>query len=215
MQNVQNATALTPVTEAEQNVREAWLNGFVDRARPYFEAAGAPIPLMTRVSIGFTSAGHASPVIGECWSNEASEDGHFEIFLNPTTQSDSRLADILTHELCHAALGMAENHGKAFKALATALGLTGPMRSTIAGEGWYNWAGPILAELGPMPYAALRPGMKPPRKKKVTYTLKTECPECGWLARVTARHITPHSHLNCPVPDCGGVLEVEAPSDPE
>jgi hypothetical protein len=196
---------------ATADTREAWLNDFVDMARPHFEAAGHPIPINTRVSIGFTSTGYKSSVIGECWSSEASDDGHFEIFLNPTTQTDSRLADILTHELCHAALGIKAGHGKSFKVLATALGLTGPMRATIAGEGWYNWAAPILALLGPMPYAAIKHGMTPPRPKKKTYLLKVECPDCGWLARVTAAHI--HDRMTCPVPICEGTLAVDGGND--
>jgi len=208
------ATATTPADTADYSeTREAWLNAFVDQARPHFEAAGSPIPLNVRVSVGFTSTGHKGSTVGECWSSEASEDGHFEIFLAPTNQTDSRIADILTHELCHAALGMAAGHGKAFKALATTLGLTGKMTATIAGEGWYAWAAPILAILGPMPYAALRDGMKPPRKKKKTYLLKVECGQCGWLARVTAAHC--HPDMNCPVPTCDGALVVEYPDEGE
>jgi hypothetical protein len=51
--------------------REEWLNAFVNAARPVFEAQGTPIPLNTRVSVGFPSTGYKSSVIGECWSSEA------------------------------------------------------------------------------------------------------------------------------------------------
>jgi hypothetical protein len=207
------ATLASPVPYVEAETREAWLNAFVDAARPHFEAAGSPIPLNVRVSIGFTSTGHKGSSIGECWSNEASDDNHYEIFISPTNQTDSRIADILTHELCHAALGMAAGHGKAFKALATGLGLEGKMTATTAGEGWYSWAAPILEHLGPMPYAAIKDGMTPPRKKKKTYLLKVECDACGWLARVTASHC--HDGMACPLPDCDGGLIVDAPAETE
>jgi hypothetical protein len=36
-----------------------------------------------------------------------------------------------------------------------------------------------------------------------------ECPACGFLARVTRKHIAPHPFLNCPVPDCAGELICE------
>jgi hypothetical protein len=192
--------------------REEWLNAFITYARPVFAAQGAPIPFNTRVSVGFPSTGYRSNTIGECWSDMASADGHFEIFLNPTNETESRICDILTHELCHAALGLEAKHGKLFKALATGLGLEGKMTATVAGQKWMDWALPILEQLGPMPYGALRTGAKMPRKKKKTYGVKLECDFCGWLSRASDTHITPHieehGHLNCPVPGCDGVLQI-------
>ena len=187
-------------------VREDWLNAFVSAARPVFEGAGFPLPEKVRVSVGFTSAGRRGQRIGECWSDDASADGHFEIFLKPTMQSDARIADVLTHELCHAACGISAGHGKRFRACALAVGLEGPAKSTTAGEAWYKWALPVLDALGPLPYAELRDGIHTGRPKQKTNLLKVECSDCGWLARVTGKHITPHTHLNCPVPGCGGVL---------
>lgn len=188
--------------------REQWLNAFLRLAAPHFAALGAPIPANCRVSIGFPSAGYRSKVIGECWSNAASADNHYEIFLNPRNETDARIADILTHEACHAALGIAEGHGKRFRALASGLGLTGKMTATTAGPDWFAWAAPILTQLGPMPYGALTGAMKPPRKKKPTHGIKVECPACGWLARVNAKWIEPHSHLNCPAPECGTEMQI-------
>jgi hypothetical protein len=196
----------TNTSPAAYVTREEWLNAFVDAARPIFESFDCPVPINTRVSVGFPSTGYKSPVIGECWSSEASADGHFEIFINPTTETDARIADIVTHELCHAALGTAEGHGKRFKALARSLGLEGKLTATVAGADWFAWAAPILEAIGPMPYAAIRGGMKPPRKKKQTFLLKVECPDCGLLARMTKSHILPHTHLNCMNPECDGIM---------
>lgn len=189
--------------------REDWLNAFVNAARPVFEVAGFPLPERIRASVGFTSGGRRGKSIGECWSDIASDDGYFEIFLRPSMQTDARIADVLTHELVHAAVGLEAGHGRKFKACATALGLEGKMTSTVAGKGWYDWALPVLDQLGPIPYGALNDGMSSGKPKQKTNLLKVECPACGFLARVTNKHIEPHSHLNCPVPDCVGVLEVE------
>lgn len=188
--------------------REQWLNAFVGKARSQFAAAGYPLPEKVRVSVGFPSTGSRGNRIGECWSNEASEDGYFEIFLRPSLVSASRMADVLTHELVHAAVGLEAGHGAAFKSCANAIGLTGKMRSTVASEAWYRWALPILTELGPMPYGVLNDGKSSAPPKQKTNLLKVECPACGWLARVTNKHIEPHSHLNCPVPGCDGALNV-------
>lgn len=187
---------------------------YIEASRPAFEQAGFPIPINIRVSVGFPSTGHKSPTVAECWWPEASADNHYELFVTPTTQTDARIAGLVTHELCHAAVDAKtghRGHGKPFKDLATALGLVGPMTATTEGEAWFEQFAPVLAILGPMPYAALKPNAAPPRKTSTTYTLKTECPECGWLARVTRRHIDPHMHLNCPVPHCGGTLAVDYP----
>ena len=64
--------------------REQWLNAFVRAARPVFTTVMAPLPDNVRVSVGFTGAGKRGKAIGECWSSQASADGHFEIFLKPT-----------------------------------------------------------------------------------------------------------------------------------
>lgn len=196
-------------TEVYYETREAWLNDFVEAARPHFENAGHALPINLRVSIGFPSAGYRSSVIGECWSSEASGDGHFEIFLNPTTQTDARIADILTHELCHAALGTAEGHGRTFGALARTLGLDGPLRATIGGPSWFAWAAPILETLGAMPYAAIKGDVKPPRKKKKTYLKSAQCPDCGFQAWVTMKNVTPLTHLECCNPECDGILMID------
>jgi hypothetical protein len=186
--------------------REAWLNAFVTFARPHFERVGAPLPERVRVSVGFTSQGARSNRIGECWNDTASADSYFEIFLKPSIENDARIADTLTHELVHAAVGLAAGHGKRFAAVATALGLTGRMTSTTAGTDWYLWALPILAELGAMPYGVLTGGQSSAKPKQKTYLLKVECPSCGWLARVSNKHMD-HATLHCPLPDCDGELQ--------
>jgi hypothetical protein len=188
--------------------REAWLNKFKDAARPCFEDAGFPLPENVRVSIGFPSGGTRGRAIGECWSAVASKDGHFEIFLRPSIETDARIADVLTHELVHAAVGLEAKHGKPFKRCATALGLEGKMTATVAGDGWRKWALPILEELGPMPGAPLTE-MKKLGKKQTTRMLKCECSDCGFVFRTTRSHIGSHPEgLRCPAPECGGEVVV-------
>lgn len=198
------------MTNYQYETREAWLNAFVTLSRPHFAAVDAPLPEKVRVSVGFTSTGARSNRIGECWHDAASADGYFEIFLKPTIETDSRMADILTHELIHAAAGLDAGHGPKFKRIANALGLSGRMTSTVATAAWYTWALPILDVIGPMPYGQLTDGKSTAKPKQKTNLLKVECPACGWLARVTAKHINGHDHLNCPVPECVGVLTTDA-----
>lgn len=187
------------------DTREAWLNAFVEAAKPQFENAGYPLPAKIRVGVGFTSTGKRGKSIGECWDERASDDGHFEIFIRPNQETDARIADILTHELVHAAVGLEARHGPKFKACATALGLEGKMTATTAGEDWYKWALPVLSALGPIPHAKLQEGESSAKPKQKTNLRKVECDSCGWLARVTRKHIEPHAVLSCPT-GCGGEL---------
>jgi hypothetical protein len=186
--------------------RERWLANFIEAARPTFRAAGFSLPEEVRASVGFPSKGAKSRAIGECWARECSDDGHFEIFLRPSLQSDdSRIADVLTHELVHAAVGLAAGHGPKFKRCATAVGLEGKMTATVAGPGWHAWADPILAQLGPLPGASLA-DMFNGQKKQTTRLLKLTCTACEFTCRTTAKHIDAHDRLRCPDPDCTGDL---------
>ena len=185
--------------------REDWLFQFTQAARPIFASAGFPLPEIIRASIGFCSTGRKSKRIGECWQSEASADGAFEIFIVPQLQSDSsRIADILTHELCHAATPGAK-HGKVFKQCATALGLEGKMTATTAGASWHAWADAVLATLGPLPGADLADGT-PPRKVQTTRMLKAQCGDCSLtfrLSRAWAERAT-----RCPDAQCGGIVKL-------
>jgi hypothetical protein len=186
--------------------RERWLANFIEATRPIFDANGYPLPEEVRASIGFPSKGARSRAIGECWAKECSGDGHFEIFLRPSLQShDSRIADVLTHELVHAAVGLDAKHGPKFKRCATAMGLTGKMTATEAGPGWHEWADPIIARLGPLPGEDLA-DMTNGQKKQTTRLLKLTCTACDFTCRTTAKHIEAHDRLGCPVEDCDGDL---------
>jgi predicted RNA-binding Zn-ribbon protein involved in translation (DUF1610 family) len=198
------------------NTREQWINAFINAARPFFNEAGFPLPLNIRAGVGFPIEGYRSKAIGQIIYPEGSADRHYEIFLNPKKRDtdsdmpDARLADILTHELCHAAADHNHgfrNHGRAtspFGQVCSAVGLEGPLKGTYGGSNWFHWAAPVLTELGPMPYASI--DLSSQYTKKKTYGVKLECPDCGWLARVSKKHVLAHAYLTCPVPDCGSIM---------
>lgn len=189
--------------------REEYLQAFIEEARPHFRRVMAELPTNVRVSVGFTSSGGRGQRIGECWSDDASEDGHFEIFIKPTVSDAARICAVLTHELAHAAVGLDKGHTATFTRVTTSLGLTGKPTEQVAGKVWYDWALPILAKLGEMPYGALSGDHSSARKKQTASLLKVECPVCGFLARVTKKHIEPHEYLSCPVPSCDGELRCD------
>lgn len=188
--------------------REEWLHAFADKARPVFESHGYTVPENVRLSVGFTSKGARSKRIGECWSDECSKDGVFEIFITPVIGDASRTADILTHELVHAVVGLEERHNKVFRKCATAVGLEGKMTATVAGDAWREWAEPILDEIGPIPHAELttRSGGQ---EKQTTRMVKCECARCGFIMRTTAKWVeAAFEGLRCPDSNCDGDLNV-------
>lgn len=193
-------------TAARYATREEWLNAFLDAARPHFERVGAPLPKNVRASIGFPSAGMRGRAIGECWGTTSSADGHFEIFLRPSLNEDCRVADVLTHEAVHAAVGLAAKHGPAFKRCAVALGLEGKMTATVAGPRWREWALPVLADIGPMPGAPLTE-FHSGKPKQTTRLIKCECDACGFTFRTTRKHLDANPEgLRCPSHDCDGEM---------
>jgi hypothetical protein len=179
--------------------REEWLNRFTEMARPMFKKAGHPLPKKVRCSVGFPSKGLRSKTIGECWYASAASDKVSEIFIRPSLQSEtSRVADVLTHELCHAALPEGEGHGKLFRQLATGLGLTGKMTATKAGPAWHEWADPIIKQLGKFPAASLgEMELQGGKKKQTTRMIKLVCTECEWTCRTSSKHI--NDDMNCPL----------------
>jgi hypothetical protein len=192
------------------HTREAWLNGAVDEVREVMlERTQRDLPGNIRVSVGYapdTRSRGKTTVCGVLIYPEASADGHYEIFISPVAANDSRLLDVLTHELCHV---FEKGHGKPFGALATAMGLEGPMTATTAGTEFHAWSFPVLARLGPCPYAAI--DLTAAKKKARTYLKKVSCPDCGWLAQITAKHV--HVGMCCPMASvtdvyCEGTLIV-------
>lgn len=178
--------------------REEWLNAVTERMAPWFDELGYPLPRV-RCSIGFTSKGMRGKRIGECWSHECSEDQTHEIFIVPTISDPSRISDILAHELVHAAVGLEAKHGKLFKKVATAIGLTGKMTATVAGPDFLLAVEPILQAVGPFPHATLTGGsLSSAKPKQKTRQLKCECRECGYIARTTAKWLELAGPPICP-----------------
>jgi hypothetical protein len=170
--------------------REQWLNNLAQRMAPLYASLGAGLPKRVRIAIGFTSTGRKFNRLGECWDNQCSADGHFEIFIRPDLAESAdtmpmQIAAILAHELTHAAVGIAAKLGRAFAKVAKGLGLTGKMRSTVRGPEFEQAIAPLLLAVGPLPHGRLNAGGLSTRpKKQDSRYLKATCEECGYTVRV-------------------------------
>src|SRR6266446_6053098 len=188
--------------------REAWLNYVAQRMAPMFEKFRAPLPAQLRIAIGFTSSGRRSKNIGECWDNQCSEDRHFEIFIRPDLGDSKDLmpmqvAEILGHELVHAAVGVAAGHAKEFRRVARGIGLVGQMKATTAGPEFHKAMQPILAAAGPLPHGRLQLAVgasshSSRRKKPHSGQIKCACSTCGYTVHTGRRWIDLAGAPLCP-----------------
>jgi hypothetical protein len=157
--------------------REPWLSDAVKALTPIFGGHELQIPTNLRCSFGLTSSGVKTARTGECWPADASDDGHFEIFVSPKVADPVEVLNILCHSLLHACLPVeARGHGREFKDAATRLGLQGKkreskseqepkadelqkefstMRETIPGPFLKEALTKIAEALGPLPHAVL------------------------------------------------------------
>lgn len=189
------------------DTREGWMQAAVDLARPMFIAAGKPLPLNTRVSVGFTAGGARSQKhIGECWGPAASIDGGREIFIRPELDKPLQVLSVLVHELCHAALPHTVKHTAPFRRLGEEMLLEGKPKSMHGGVAFAKVWEPLLDKLGPYPHARFNAGK---REKQTTRMIKVECNSCGFSFRTSRKWIADGGELQCPSAACGGEVKVE------
>lgn len=195
--------------------REEWLNLLVGTLRDPFKRIGAPLPRRLRIAIGFPSSGNRGKAIGECWTDTSSADAHFEIFIRPDQADELEVAAILTHELTHAAVGIAAGHGPKFRRVAVALGLVGKMKATRPGPEFVKLVAPALKSLGRIPHATLNADTASTgRKKQSTRLIKCSCETCGYTTRTARKWIDDVGAPVCPVDD-HGPMTAELPADDE
>ncbi len=173
--------------------REAWLEASIPFLRGLIVGAGGPKFKDPRVSVGFCSTGRRSRRAGECWVPQ--KDGRSQIFIRPEMDQPVPVLDLMAHELIHASLPGA-GHGPAFKKVALGIGLTGKMRSTVAGPELKAKLVKLAKRLGKFPHHALVAGNEV--KKQTTRMRKYVCPDCEQIVRAA----TDDLKITCVLCDC-------------
>lgn len=175
--------------------RHDWLEAAATWSKGWLADHGTEVPAKVRVSMGTMYASKVA--IGQCWSDEASEDGHREVFISPTIADSATIVSTLVHELIHAALPFGTKHGPVFKQAAIAAGLEGKMTATKAGNELALAIDGFIATQGPYPAARLNPALSGV-KRQGTRLLKCECSVCGYTVRTTAKWINAAGAPLCP-----------------
>jgi hypothetical protein len=169
-----------------EKTREQWLHECAELLWPKVVACGGSKPARYRVSCGWPSRNPLlrpskhSRRIGECWS-AGSEDKAREIFISPALDNPVEVADVLLHELIHAALPPEIGHKHPFPGIAKRLGLQGKPTATFAGEELAEELGKLTDTLGKYPHAKLDAAVRP---KQAARQMKCQCPDCGYVIRV-------------------------------
>lgn len=193
--------------------REEWLVEAIAALTPLFEENEVTLPAV-KVSVGWPGGqGRKNSVIGQCWSPEVAADAVSHVFISPVLDDSIRVLDVLAHELVHAvnfAAGDACGHKGAFVRIAKAIGLTGKMTATVAGDDLKEHLTAIAEDLGDYPHGALMagaPGADGP-KKQGTRMLKVVCAEDeDYKVRMTRKMIDDYGVPKCP---CHGEPMIEA-----
>ena len=198
--------------------REQWLNKVKDHKiiKALFKAAGFPIPKNVRVSVGWPlgrGRSKKNQTIGQVFGTTCSKDKHFEIFISPSLAKSNRVADVLVHELVHAAVGLKQGHGKVFRKCALAVGLTGKMTATLASDELNAKLDKIVKQIGPFPHAKLTARSKIKSsgpKTQGTRMKKVHCPACGYTLRTTKKWLA----VGLPTCCCGTEMVSDAAPKP-
>lgn len=167
--------------------REEWLALCAEQFLwPRIRASRGKRPKKVRLSVGFpkgSRGGKSGHAIGQCWSAQASADGHCEVFVSPELDCEKAIG-VLAHELVHVSVGTHCDHRGPFKELARKIGLVGPMRFTVPSESFRADILDWMARAPAFPHAPLRvPAGQVP--KPGSRLLKCFCPGCGYTVRVT------------------------------
>lgn len=182
--------------------REEWLNEAVKALAPTFkQRTGLGLPDV-HVSVGFPSRGGTSTkkrVIGQCWPTQ--EHGA-QIFISPMLEDSFDVLATLVHELVHA-LHPDSGHRGDFVTTSKSMGLVKPWTATSAGEDLEPVLTRLIEDLGEFPHRKIEPGT-PKLKPQTTRQRKTECPECGYVARITRKWLD----IGVPTCPCGTEMEI-------
>jgi len=157
--------------------------------------------------IGYRGSRSGKVALGQAFDPSISADGTFEVFINPILDNPLDVIAVLLHELAHVWAGIQCGHRGEFARICRAVGLVGPLTSTVPGDELRVKLQQIVDELGDYPHAKVDPNA---RKKQGTRLLKLWCRDCGWTARVSALQGNRlHAASACPVCSATDSLKLE------
>ncbi len=186
----------TETNKSPSILRQEWVEHAAAVFKQHFAECYWTVPDNIRLSIGFpVGSKDGKKKLGICHNEEWSADKHWEIFISPDYTDTKEILETIAHEMIHATVKVPGHRGK-FKECAIAVGFVAPFSYTPAGPKMLACIEAITAQIGEFPAGILSLAK---RKKQATRLLKCECPDCGYLARVTAKWVDQVGAPICPV----------------
>lgn len=186
----------------DEETRERWLQRARDRLISDLPALSIPRDSDIAVTCGWPTRGALSKVkrtIGQCSAPELSDAGRYEVNISPYVADPVEVLAVLAHELAHVSAGVEAAHWGPFVKVIRAIGLEGKPTATKPGETLRTQLTELSQHLGPYPHSRLNGQSK---SKQGTRLLKVDCPDCGYVVRITRRWID----VGLPTCPCGCVM---------
>ena len=161
-----------------------------------FKPKGYKVPKV-ELSISWATRGNRNrkgdaKTLGQCFPKQMHAGGINQIVITPnydgsTIKGSLDILGTLVHELVHAVDNCVSGHGKAFKDCATAVGLTGPMRSTGESDELKEYLRKnIIDKLGLFPHKKVTLNGT---KKQTTRNIKVTCDCCDFSFRTSRKNL--------------------------
>lgn len=166
--------------------REEWLTAALGIIRARVPGVASRV----RVACGFPSTYTRSGTLSECWPDQASKDGTWEVLISPTVALPTEVFTLLLGSVLHTLPGAASKTSNTYRSACLDAGLApadDSWKSLTGTEYLWETCGADLEGLGPYPHAEIQAGTK---KVQTTRMLKLTCPQCGYIVRTTARWLS-------------------------
>jgi hypothetical protein len=202
--------------------RETWLEQMCyDFVIPHFTECGyTDLDVMVnqmagqkfQFSTSFIEGTRTSKAIGVHYHSSCSSNGFTQnIMIHPKIHDSIQVVGVLIHEMIHAMLQghLTDNlkpikaHGKEFRAVALAVGLTGKMTATTETDELKDKIKKWVSKIGEYPHIAMDV-QKSNRKKQTTRLIKVQClneeSDCGgtYKIRMSRSLIIEYGEPICP-----------------
>ena len=179
-------------------LREEWLKEASKMFREEWIKFGVEVPADAVASAGFPGGGSPRSRIGECWPRARSARKVNEIWINPTLDDATQVADVLGHELLHAVDDCKSGHRAAFTANSKRVGYSGGKHSQATTDDAKRLISDIVALCGPYPHGKL--DITKRKQKESSGLHGCEC-GCGNKVYVTAAKVAEFGLPSCA--NCG------------
>jgi hypothetical protein len=128
-----------------------------DHLCPLIESIGLKLPSRLHIEYDLIEyARERTKAIGHCLHGDGNRDGNPQIYISPDLNDPVKIAEVILHELLHAALPIRVNHGQPFGQYAKRLGIRmmstdGVTRATAKLDNHFRFLIGLIGDYPPPP----------------------------------------------------------------